>query len=144
MYKLLTEIEIEASPARIWSILTDFEGYPDWNPFIRRVSGTPAAGARISVTVRPPGGRPISFRPVVLRCVDNRELSWRGRLPVPGLLAGERVFRIEPLAPGHSRFVHAEYFSGILAVALKWRFEGRVRAGFLEMNQALKSRAEHG
>ena len=36
---LSSEIEIDASPDRVWSVLTDFAAYPDWNPFIRRLDG---------------------------------------------------------------------------------------------------------
>jgi len=37
--ELRSEIEIEAPTERVWGVLTDFAAYPEWNPFIRRVSG---------------------------------------------------------------------------------------------------------
>ena len=39
MKELHSEIEIDASAERVWGILTDFASYPEWNPFIRRISG---------------------------------------------------------------------------------------------------------
>ena len=39
MKELRSEIEIEAPTERVWGVLTDFAAYPEWNPFIRRVSG---------------------------------------------------------------------------------------------------------
>ena len=36
-----TEIEINAPASRVWEILTDFGSFPQWNPFIRQVSGEP-------------------------------------------------------------------------------------------------------
>ena len=44
MYQIETEIEIAASPERIWSILMDFSAYPEWNPFIRSLSGDVTPG----------------------------------------------------------------------------------------------------
>ena len=144
MHQIVTDIEIEADPVTIWSILTDFASYPDWNPFIRRIEGVPEKGERLSVWVQPPNGRALTVHPRVLECVENRELRWRGELRVPGLFGGEHLFRIESLSSGRARFTHGERFYGMLVPLLRKSLDGRVRAGFIEMNQALKSKAEHG
>jgi Polyketide cyclase / dehydrase and lipid transport len=34
------QIDIHATPQRVWQLLTDFAAYPDWNPFITRSSGS--------------------------------------------------------------------------------------------------------
>lgn len=34
MRTLETSIDVEAPVNRVWEILTAFESYPDWNPFI--------------------------------------------------------------------------------------------------------------
>ncbi len=39
MSELNSEIEIGASPERVWQLLTDFDRSPAWNPFIRSISG---------------------------------------------------------------------------------------------------------
>lgn len=144
MHQIATNIEIETDPATIWSILMDFPSYTDWNPFIRKIAGTPSPGNRLVISIQVPASRAMTFRPVVVVCTENRELSWRGRLPLPGLFNGEHFFRIESPAPGRTRFTHGERFSGVLVAFLRRYLEGPVRAGFVEMNQALKSRAEHG
>ena len=46
MKELHSEIEIAASAQRVWDILTDFSSYPQWNPFIRRISGEAKIGER--------------------------------------------------------------------------------------------------
>ncbi len=39
MVQISTEIEINASPERVWQVLTDFPSLPDWNPFLQTAEG---------------------------------------------------------------------------------------------------------
>ena len=141
MKELRTAIEIEATPARVWEILTDFESYPDWNPFIRSITGEAELGARLEVRIEPPGGRGMTFKPTVLAAEPGRELRWLGRLLVPGIFDGEHEFRVEPADATHVRFVQVERFSGAL-VPLFGKTLEQTERGFGAMNEALKARAE--
>ena len=53
MKELHSEIEIDASAELIWSILTDFASYSEWNPFVREISGEPKVGERLEVRLEP-------------------------------------------------------------------------------------------
>ena len=140
--ELHTEIEIAASASTVWKHLVDFSRYPEWNPFVRSIVGEARQGARLKVSVSPPGGRGMTFRPVLLALLPEKELRWLGRLLLPGLFDGEHRFAIEPLSEGRVRFVHAERFAGIL-VGLLWKtMEEDTRRGFEAMNDALKQVAE--
>ena len=46
--------EIEASPARVWNILTDTAAYANWTPFIPRLSGTLQRGEKPEVRIERP------------------------------------------------------------------------------------------
>ena len=137
-----TEIDIQDEPERVWEMLTDFASYPEWNPFIRRIAGPVAVGARLEALLQPPGGRGMLFRPTILAAEPGRELRWLGRLGVPGVFDGEHAFRIEPLARGRVRFVQEERFSGVLAPLLLRFLERGTRQGFEAMNRALRDRVE--
>lgn len=139
---LQTEIEIEASAERVWAVLVDFASYPDWNPFIRSVSGIPQPGARLQIAVQPSGGKVMRFSPVVLAARTNHELRWLGRVLFPGIFDGEHSFFIEPVGEGKVQFRQCERFSGILVGVLRASLDRDTKRGFEEMNQALKLRAE--
>jgi len=142
MKELRSEIEIQASAERVWQLLTDFTSFPQWNPFIRRASGTVQPGERLEVKIKPSGASGMTFRPTVLIAEPNRELRWLGRLLIPGLFDGEHIFTIEPLGANRVRFVQREIFTGLLVPLFARRLDTDTRRGFEEMNQALKVRAE--
>jgi hypothetical protein len=142
MKELHTEIEIEASAERVWGLLTDFASYPQWNPFIRSISGQPAPGERLEVRIEPPGGRGMTFKPKVLNAEPNRELRWLGHLLVPGVFDGEHSLAIQPLGEARIRFVQREAFRGLLVPLFARSLDNNTQRGFEEMNRALKERAE--
>jgi hypothetical protein len=142
MKQLHTEIEISAPAERVWELLTDFASYPQWNPFIRNISGQPAPGERLEVRLEPPDGRAMTFKPKVLRAEPNRELRWLGHLLLPGVFDGEHSFTIEPLEDNRVRFIQREAFKGLLVPLFARSLESNTQRGFEEMNHALKERAE--
>lgn len=141
MKVLHTEIEIDAPAERVWRVLTNLAAYTEWNPFVRCADGEVKVGARLRVSIEPPGGRGMSFRPTVLVADPDRELRWLGRLWVPGLFDGEHSFVIEPLEEERVRFIQRERFRGLL-VPLSKILDGATRRGFEKMNRALKLRCE--
>ena len=141
-YQLNAEIEINASPDRVWTILTDFAVYPEWNPFIKFVHGAPQQGARLEVRIQPSGTKGMTFRPTVLVADTGRELRWLGRLLFPGVFDGEHSFVIKTVAAGKVRFQQNEQFTGILVPMFRSSLDRDTKRGFEEMNLALKSRAE--
>jgi uncharacterized protein YndB with AHSA1/START domain len=54
MREISTSIDIDAPPDRVWSILTDFAAFPQWNPFIVRADAILQPGARLAVTMQLP------------------------------------------------------------------------------------------
>jgi len=141
MKSIHTTVDIAAAPGRVWEVLTDFSSYPQWNPFIRSISGTPEVGERLAIVVQPPGGSATAFKPVVLAARPGLELRWKGRLIMPGIFDGDHYFHLQELEGG-TRLEHGERFSGLLAMLMPASSFGQIEAGFLAMNQALKSLAE--
>jgi hypothetical protein len=136
-----TEIEINASPEKVWQILSDFENFPSWNPFVVKVSGEPRVGETLKIDVQLPESMKTSFTPKVLVAEPNKELRWVGTMPL-NTFRGEHFYQIEPLGENKIRFVHGEHFSGWL-VGLIWLIIGKqTEKGYRIMNEALKNEAE--
>src|ERR687898_640632 len=142
MKQLHTQIEIDPPAKRVWKLLTDSPSSPQWNPFIRHISGRLAPGERLKAPLDPPGGRAMTFKPKVLAAEPDRELRWLGHLLVPGVFDGEHSFTIEPLEENRVRFVQREAFKGLLVPLFARSLETNTQQGFEEMNRALKERAE--
>ena len=142
--EITTAVDVAATPARVWEVLTDFPAYPEWNPFITRIAGDLTPGGTLDAFMRPEGSRGMGFKPTLVAADAPRELRWLGHLLVPGLFDGEHRFWIEEIGPGRSRLHHSERFTGVLAPLLLRFLEKGSRAGFESMNAALKERAERG
>lgn len=144
MKQIETSIDIDAPPQKVWDILTDFNAYGRWNPFIPEISGEPTEGKTLVVTISPPGKNEMTFKPRVRTAYPPREFAWLGHLFMPGLFDGEHRFLIEETKDGKTRFTQREEFRGML-VGMAWKgLEPSTRKGFEEMNAALKMRAESG
>ncbi|TDC44089.1 SRPBCC domain-containing protein [Micromonospora sp. KC213] len=142
MREISTQVDVDATPQRVWEVLTDFPRYAQWNPFIREAAGEARVGSTLSLRMFPVAGRPMSFKPRVLAAREAAELRWLGRLILPGIFDGEHLFVLTPHGGG-TRVVQSETFSGILVPLFGKVVNGTV-ADFERLNEALKSRAENG
>jgi hypothetical protein len=141
MKELVTEIDIEATPSRVWQVLTDFEKHSDWNPFMTKVSGKAVKGERVDVTLPNPQGGTMVISPTILAVDNERELRWLGRAE-GNTFNGEHSFIIRPTSQRSVHFVQSEKFTGSMVPMLEGWLDTAVRKHFEEMNRALKDRAE--
>jgi hypothetical protein len=141
MKTIETEITINAAPAKVWSVLTNFEEFPRWNPFIKSIEGDKSVGGKLATSILPPNRKLMHFKPRVLVFEENEELRWLGTAFVKGLFDGEHYFKINDLGNGSVKFVHGENFRGIL-VGLMSKVFVDTKLGFEQMNEALKKECE--
>lgn len=140
--EIKTEILINARPENVWAILTAFDQYPDWNPFIKSISGDRAVGARLSVRIEPPEAKAMTFKPKVLAYEAHKEFRWMGHLLFPGLFDGEHKFELIDHGNGTTTFIQSENFKGILVSLFAKQLDNNTKRGFMEMNVKLKELAE--
>ncbi|MGB1206163.1 MAG: SRPBCC family protein [Chitinophagales bacterium] len=141
MKEIKTQISINARPEKVWQALTDFENYPSWNPFVTAISGSKTVGEYLKVSVQPPDGSAMTFKPQVLAYKENEELRWKGKVLMKGIFDGEHYFMLKSEDNKTTNFVHGEKFSGFLVVLFGGMLD-KTAIGFEKMNVALKNKCE--
>ena len=139
--RLSASVDIQATPERVWEVLTDLAAYPEWNPFIVRAEGAVHPGSRLTLTMQPVGARAVTLRPRLVTVAINRELRWRGMLGIPGLMDAEHALLLQP-HDGGTRLIHQETFRGVLVPFLAGSLDRHTLPAFVAMNEALEQRAE--
>jgi hypothetical protein len=140
-FVLHTEVEVDATPAQVWKVLTDRSAYPDWNPFIISSTGELTAGARITNVLRDTDGKETTFKPELLVVAPNKELRWIGKVGFGGIFDGEHSFRLEELPGGRTRLIQEETFRGAAVPFTRSWLTKTIEPQFIAMNNALAARA---
>jgi len=140
--EIKTQVDIHASAQRVWQILTEFQNYPAWNPFITQITGQLQHGAHVCFWFTLPFGGKLPARATILNLAPEVELRWAGALPIPGLLRAEHYHVLEVLGPNRVRFHQGEIFTGILVAPFWPVFATRGVQLYEQSSLALKQRAE--
>jgi hypothetical protein len=141
MKNIQTEILILADTAKVWDVLMNFDSYPKWNPFITSISGERKLGNRLTVSINPPGGKGMTFKPNILTLEANKEFRWKGKLGINGIFDGEHYFILESVDKDITKFIHGEKFSGLL-VPFVSKMLDKTQKGFQLMNESIKNECE--
>ncbi len=132
-------IVIDASPSTVWSVLMDWPGFAEWNPYLTELQGEPVLGSRLSLQIQPPGGRPMRSRPKLAAIEAESRLQWLSRTGLPGIFDARHTVSVTALPDGRTWFEQTETFTGLLTWFGRSHFK-RTQHGLKEMNQTLAQR----
>jgi hypothetical protein len=131
---------IDADAARVWSKLSDFEGYAAWNTYTPHVSGELAEGAIVRSRGHL-GSLAFDVDNRITRLTPGRELCWRSLSWYRHLVWGTRCRAVEARG-GAAVIHHHEVFEGPLAWLVGLAFKGRIERGIATHDRDLKRAAE--
>jgi len=157
-----TSILIDAPIDKVWSVLTDFPSYREWNPFVREqkivtkskepvADQTPTEGAYLRMTrvhIPPTFEDSSVWFPssafVIISHVDNENhrLAWMGSMAPRFILHTDRWQELSVVEGGQTKYETIEVFSGILAWVMKFLLGKGLNEGFKAMAEGLKKRSE--
>lgn len=105
-----TEIMIRATPAQVWSVLTDFQSMPNWSSSFKGITGDVRNGG--NVLVRYQLGPNIVEYPYVLTYAEGSAFAWSA--PLTGLkgFTDNHRFAVVPLNKRMTRFVQRDGYTG--------------------------------
>lgn len=143
MKEIRTEIEIAASPAKVWSILVDINKWQEWSPVINKSSGTAAVGAELKITMsgKDKGKDGPSYSPIITQLEEEKYFSWSATMMAGFIFTNGKHIELEETATG-TRLIHRETFKGMMAAMMWGQMEKGVPPILNSMNKALKKIAE--
>lgn len=136
--QISTQITINATPEAVWSVLTDFKSYPEWNDFIRSIQGDVQVNKTIKVLIDG-----MKFSPKVLRYDTNEHFEWLGNFLFRGIFDGKHSFQLIQNEDATTTFIHSEAFRGVLLPFLTKKLKTEILPKFQRMNEKLKERVEN-
>jgi uncharacterized protein YndB with AHSA1/START domain len=128
---------INATPERVWPILTDAAAWPTWDSGVAKVDGRVALGETVSITVKANPGRAFPVKVVQLDAPGR--MVFLGGMPL-GLFRGRRTYTLEPEGAG-TRFTMREEYTGPLAGMITKSIPD-LGPSFRQFADGLKRRAE--
>ncbi len=135
-YKATTTIN--ASPEKIWAILTDGSKYPEWDPVADKIEGRIELGETVKAFTKLSPGRAFPAKVTVFE--PGRKMVWSGGMPL-GLFTGVRTFTLTPKGKGAVEFTLNETFSGPMLPLIGGSIPDMTEA-FKGFVAGLKKRAE--
>ncbi|HET9849595.1 MAG TPA: SRPBCC domain-containing protein [Candidatus Dormibacteraeota bacterium] len=131
---------IAARPDKIWSVLTDGDGFSKWDSGVDRVEGRIAPGETIKVYVKVNPGR--AFPVKVTEFTPPQRMVWSGGMPL-GLFKGVRTYTLSPQANGTTTFNMREEYTGPM-LPMIWKSIPDLGPSFIQFANGLKQRVEGG
>lgn len=141
MKEIKGSVLINAAAEKVWEKMTDFSSYPQWNPWIKSMTGELRVDNIYHVTAQPPGKGATSFKSKLVKIDEGKEMLFRGKV-MGGLVKDDHVFSVDPIDAGKCLFSQSVVFSGPMASLIGSTIMASQK-GLDDMNAAFKKQCEN-
>jgi len=135
-----TDIVIEATPAQVWEVLTDFESMPDWSSSFQGITGDVSDGGQ-ATAIYLNEGAPQEF-PHVLSWEEGRSFSWSDPLAFAPGIVDDHHFTVDRTDGSATLFVQTDQFTGDSTVFPASTLADLLSGAYAQFNQELKAEVE--
>lgn len=139
--KIEHRIGVQAPAEVIWESLIDVASWPEWSVIYPRAEGVVRLGGLLELTLALPKREPREIKATVSDWVPHEYIHWSTRSRF-GLVKTTRYLEIEALTETGCIVSNGEVVDGAFAEGFLQRNGWAMRAGFEQLNEALKARAE--
>ncbi|MFZ1592547.1 MAG: SRPBCC domain-containing protein [Chitinophagales bacterium] len=135
--EIKTAITINASATETWQLLTNFNAYTNWHPYIVKIDGEVALKEKIKVTTIDSDSTTDQFSAFILEWEPDKQLAWGGSLGF--LFSAKHYFIIEPINDTQILFIQGEYWHGIFGKNYGKKIYLDTYQKFIAMNEKMKA-----
>lgn len=136
------DMVIEAPRDEVWTRLTGFRGYADWNEFTTEIRGELAVGQAVDITVEMLKRRPFVQREWINLIRAPEVICWGTHLGLPFLLTTNRWQTLEPGEDGSTTYRNELQLSGLLAPLVMLLYGTALAQAFWVAARGLKAACE--
>jgi len=137
-----TEVEVNATPEQVWSVMTDWKAYPEWCTSMQGISTDGLTLGQKSITYfkNPITGGMLNFEHEITDYEEGVKFGWSGDV-APGV-KDHHVFSIEATEDGTTMFRQEDGFHGAPGGFMNFLAGNAIESSYKQMNVELKARVE--
>ncbi|MEL6628179.1 MAG: SRPBCC domain-containing protein [Bacteroidota bacterium] len=130
------EIEIEAPPEVVWSVLMDADRYDEWNPVMKLLEGDLKEGNQVKYQFTQDENTISEISSTVKQIVSYQLLNQQGGVPL--IITFDHQYILTSSGEGTLLTIHEEY----RGIYVNFWNPDPVQAAYQRLNQAIKTRTE--
>jgi len=135
------DLEVKASADAVWQVITDFDSYKQWNPFLLDCESSMQPGEPIDLTVQL-GKQVRQEQEIIDTVTPGKGFTYRMK-PMPGgALSSHRIHEITVIDENTCRYRSRFELQGWLSPVVKLAVGKHLLSGFGGMSHGIKDRAE--
>lgn len=140
---VFTEIEINAKPEQVWSVLTDWDKLKDWSSSFIGISTPKLVKGELFISYfkNPLRAKPIELLHVCTEYEEGKIFGWSGNLI--GQVMDHHIYSVHSTEKNTTIFKQEDGLHGRYSRLFNFLAERKMRALYEKFNKELKLRVEH-
>lgn len=131
------ELLIKASPEEVWSVLTNTNEYPEWNPVMELLSGEVKTGEKVIYKFTQAPGKSYEIAANIAVVAPNKTLNQKGGIPL--ILSFDHKYTLHAEEDQTRLIIHEDY----KGIGVNFWNPKPVEKAYQQLNKAIKQRVEN-